>query len=201
MTTTAAVAEDLHASELVNDSSREIDSRIVGTLIREDERQRHAEEWFAESMTGHLDENFHAYLEWEQQQVVKWRAGCYGVALGQDEADGAAAESGSEAEEGGGEGAPASDVVDEDAPEPGAEAAGAEDVDDADGAPAEAAADGSAAPDRLVPELPVHYLPNFVGELWRDEMLTPGARQLVAQQTALYAAEGMPWDLTELTHR
>lgn len=52
-----------------------------------------------------------------------------------------------------------------------------------------------------MPPLPVHSMRDPLGEHVQGHELDAQEARTVARQSALYAAEGLPWDATELSHR
>lgn len=176
-------ADDLDRAELLSGASHSLDRALVEQMLHSDEQEVAAREWLHEAQSGQLDPDFERYLDWEDAQVARVRALRAGLVEGTGEAAAA------------GEGAAAGAVVEGE--EPSAEAdAGLDDADGEAEGGAQAASDG-----RLLPRIPVEYMNDFPGELRRDELNTPAERALLEQTAAVHAAEGMPFELSEISHR
>jgi predicted transcriptional regulator len=171
--------DDLDRSELVNDASHSIDRALIERMLQSDDQEAAAREWLNEMATGQLHQDFEQYLDWEDAQLAKVRALRAGGVV-EPAAAGSAVAASEPAEGEGGETAESA----------------LESTDDVDTADAADADDG-----RLLPRIPVEHVADFPGELLRAELLSPAERLQLETTAAVHAAEGMPFELSEISHR
>jgi hypothetical protein len=181
---------DLDESELVNSASHSIDRALIERALQSDDQVSAAREWLHEAYSGQLDPDFDRYLEWEAEQVAKLRAL---RAPGIDDGEGAGALDADEGDGADGEAAAAMAGELEEASEESDEVEGEGEAD--------SAAAGGQAGGRLLPEIPTEFVKDFPGEMLRAEVLSPEERKLLETTAAVHAAEGMPFELAEISHR
>lgn len=187
-------ADDLDRAELLSPGSHALDRALVEQLMHSDEQEAAARDWLHEMQSGKLDPHYERYLDWEAEQLARVRAARAGGgkagaagAAGTAQGDGTGGAGGAKVDEAS---ADADAEFDSDAHAP---ADGPDEV--ADGA-------GGAQDDgRLVPRMPIEFMNDFPGELRRDELNSPADRALLEQTAAVHAAEGMPFELSEISHR